>query len=72
MAEVSIVRSEWDSWQGLYIDGVLEEEGAELQVESILAALGITVNCIEADEDWMADAGSLPENLEDVVRTKGY
>ena len=55
-----------DDWQGIYIDGVLKDESHGLRPCDVLDAVGITYREIAADLDWLADEGSLPEQLSDV------
>jgi len=61
-----IVSDEFESWSGVYVDGVLECEGDELRLEDVLAACGVSVERVEADAEWLADIGSLPELFTDV------
>ena len=57
-----------DDWRGLYIDGKLVEEGHSMPFDAICRHLGIDGAYMYADDEWLAERGSLPENLEDVRR----
>ncbi len=59
-------------WQGLYIDGVLKVQNHSLYACDVLDALEgiLKVQYIEADEDWMAKVGQLPDKLKDVKKQK--
>ena len=55
-----------DDWEGIYIDGKLVEEGHNVQLRDFAKHVGITLQEIEADLEWLEDEGSLPEVLLDV------
>ena len=55
-----------DDWAGIYIDGKLQYEGHSISPNDILTVLGIEHKEIECDYDWLAERGSLPENLKQV------
>lgn len=55
-----------DDWEGLYINGELVLENHSLRIYDVLKALGIKYEVINADDDWLASCGNLPENLTDV------
>jgi hypothetical protein len=55
-------------WEGMYVDGVLKVEGHSVDVECALEAVGLEVGCMVANQSWLEDEGSLPEQLKDVKR----
>lgn len=55
-----------DDWQGLYLDGELIEEGHRVDVADVLCHLGFACEQIYADNQWLAERGSLPENRNDI------
>lgn len=57
-----------DDWEGVYINGKLVTEGHHVRIDELLQLLGIDGGQIYADDAWLAEQGSLPENLEDVKR----
>jgi hypothetical protein len=65
---VTVVRG--DDWSGLYIDGVLVEEGHRLGVEDVLEVvrhLGpFDVETVDADQEWLESEGNLPKLLGEV------
>jgi hypothetical protein len=61
---VTYVRS--DDWRGLYLDGKLVEEGQRVDVADVLQRLGIACEQIYADEQWLAELGSLPEDRSNI------
>ncbi len=63
--EVVIVKV--DDWEGLYVDGVLKNEGHEVRLSWVLEAFGLPpARSLWADEKWLEEAGSLPALLSDV------
>lgn len=71
MAVFTIVTG--DDWSGLYVDGALVEQGHSLQPFEILAAAKdhgpvTAVLQFEADYDWLADNGYLPDDIASVKR----
>ena len=57
-----------DDWEGVYIDGKLVAEGHHVRIDELLQLLGINGEQIYADDAWLADRGSLPQNLSEVKR----
>lgn len=57
-----------DDWIGLYLDGVLVEEGHSLHLEAVLRELQVPCHRIDADQEWLEEMGRLPVELEDVKR----
>jgi len=55
-----------DDWEGLYINGKLIMEDHHLDVFKILKAIDIKYQYIEADDDWICERGTLPENIKEV------
>jgi len=64
---VEILQS--DDWEGLYIDGALIIEGHRLPASQVLAVvaplLRFDTALLQADEEWLEDAGSFPLLLRD-------
>ena len=56
----------YDDWEGLYIDGKLVDEDHQLQLKNILKILGHDVEVKKCNSNWICDQGSLPDNLDDV------
>ena len=58
-----------DDWEGLYIDGKLVREGHNVEVDDLPAeTLGISIECIYPNDDWLPDGGRLPKDLSEVPR----
>jgi hypothetical protein len=57
-----------DDWQGVYIDGKLQEQGHHIRIDELLRLLGIDGEQIYADDDWLAKRGGLPPDLDEVKR----
>jgi len=61
-------------WQGLYINGVLVDEGHSLNVPDVLRHLerrhAINLKTLEADEDWLQECGSFPMEFHKVKLNK--
>lgn len=55
-----------DDWEGLYVDGILRCEGHSIQIEYALKAVGVVMESIRPDQEWLEENGSLPVNLSDV------
>lgn len=68
--KITLVDPSSSDWQGLYIDGKLVMENHQLSIYEILDAIGIDYKYIEADDEWLANRGSLPEKLSQVKKTK--
>lgn len=56
----------YEDWEGLYIDGKLVDEDHHLQLKDVLKLLGYDVVVKECNFDWICDRGLLPDNLDDV------
>lgn len=54
-----------DDWEGIYLDGRILDQGHQIDWETVLSSLGFTLETQDADYDWLADEGCLPEKLED-------
>lgn len=52
-----------DDWEGLYIDGQLQMEGHHIRLEELLKVLGVEMEFIEPDQDWIEEHGRLPDKL---------
>jgi hypothetical protein len=57
-----------DDWEGLYLNGKLVKEGHNIRTDDLLCYLGFDAEYLYADDEWLAEQGRLPENLEDVKR----
>jgi hypothetical protein len=59
-----------DDWSGLYIDGKLKEQGHSFSTRTVAElVIAHKVSAFEhkdADLDWLADRGDLPQKLEEV------
>lgn len=68
MAKLTLVRG--DDWEGFYLDGKLASEGHSHEtMETIQFVIKRGVTEAEtkwADNSWLHDQGSLPDNLSDV------
>lgn len=59
------IATNYDDWEGLYVDGVLFTEGHKLRTDDIFAALGFV--CWERDASkYLSEHGSLPHKLLDL------
>lgn len=56
----------YDDWEGLYVGETLADEGHRLSIKEVLAAVGLSVDIREANNEWLAEMGCLPNNLGDV------
>jgi hypothetical protein len=72
--KTEIVLVDTGDWQGIYVDGELYTEGAQVRVNAVVTELGhrrseMSVRELYADEAWWENEahGTLPENLDDVV-----
>lgn len=68
MSNITVVRG--DDWCGLYKDGKLMVEDHRLTYEDLAGVLGVTINTITPDQEWLEDNGKLPCNLADVKESK--
>jgi hypothetical protein len=66
--KITFVGEPGGDWEGLFIDGKLVREGHSLHWSHVLEALGIEYDSFDADEDWMYEHGSFPDDLKDVKR----
>lgn len=55
-----------DDWTGLYKNGVLIYEDHSIDLETYSEIVGIPCPVKWADDDWLIEAGHLPELLSDV------
>jgi hypothetical protein len=66
-----------DDWQGLYIGGILAEEGHKIQTDDLLEHIkqhvamcdGISdfeYVVLHVNQEWMEDQGSLPQFIKDI------
>lgn len=61
-----VLVTNYDDWEGLYIDGELVLEGHEVRKEEMFEKLGINYTEVEAAEGWLESIGRLPKKLSDV------
>lgn len=69
--KITFVGDPGGDWEGLYIDGKLVIENHSLQWWQVLYALKIEYDSFDADEEWLQEKGSLPNDLKDVKREDG-
>ena len=63
--------SNYDDWEGVYIDGKLFEEGHDADWLRVLEHLGHRIaDSIYADTEWLQARGSLPKDIKDVKRER--
>ena len=55
-----------NDWTGMYIDGVLVEEGHTIPYWAIVRALGFEYDSKSVDEEWLEAYGCMPNDLKDV------
>lgn len=59
-----------DDWNAIYLDdSILSQSHDRLNysAELLIKELGLVYEKLEADGDWLFEAGEFPENLKDVV-----
>lgn len=61
-----VLVTNYDDWEGLYIDGVLVLEGHKIRKDEMFTVLGINYTEVETAEGWLESRGTLPRNLSDV------
>lgn len=70
-----IVLADGDDWNGMYVDGILVNEGHTLSAKDALTTLvsimyaGEVIESVSVGEvnlDWLDSCGSFPENIKDV------
>jgi hypothetical protein len=54
----------YDDWEGIYIDGKILDQGHDINWKEVLSNLGFELKIQEADYDWLAEQGALPDKLE--------
>lgn len=55
-----------DDWDGLYTEGKLVREGHSFSVRHLFEWLGVDVDIVVADLNWLGERGNLPEDLKDI------
>lgn len=65
--DITLVKA--DDWQGIYVKDKLFREGHGFRFDEGLEALGAPIESFFTDSEWLADRGSLPNNLSEVPRT---
>jgi len=66
MRKKLVLVTNYDDWEGLYIDGKLVLEGHRVRRDEMFTMLGIDYTEVEAAEGWLESRGTLPKNLSDV------
>jgi len=66
MRKKLVLVTNYDDWEGLYIDGELVLEGHRVRRDEMFTMLGIDYTEVEAAEGWLESRGTLPKNLSDV------
>ena len=59
-----------DDWAGLYVDGECAVQNHSLDAGDVISALGLKLESIECDSDWLQSLGQLPEDLNEVKRSE--
>jgi hypothetical protein len=57
-------------WEGIYVDGKLIFENHSISAYEALKYAGVKFKTVNADSDWLAEQGHLPEKLKDVKKGK--
>lgn len=65
MTKKITIATNYDDWEGLYVDGILFTEGHKLRSEDIFEALGIHYEEVSAGS-YLENYGRLPENLDEL------
>jgi len=68
--KITFVDDDCGDWEGLYIDGKLVMENHRLEIYDILDAIGVKYNYVQADDEWLANHGRLPDELSKVKKAK--
>lgn len=63
--KINLVQSTDGDWEGIYVDGILKEEGHSLSPWHILKALGLDFSHHDVDFE-SCGISSLPMNLEQI------
>lgn len=66
--KITIV-SNYDNWEGVYVDGELKTEGHSVDSEEILKLLGMDVEKIEVSTDYLGGkVAGLPQKLSKIPK----
>jgi len=63
---MKVVRVTDGDWEGYYVDGELVIQDHIVDANRLIEALGIEIEELDCDMEWLAAEGHLPEKLEDV------
>lgn len=67
---MNVVFVNGDDWTGMYIDGVLVEEGHSISpyraIEAVICKEVTSLYRVEANNEWLQEVGNLPKYLKDV------
>ncbi len=62
--------SNGDDWEGLYIDGVLVNEGHTITLGDLAEAFDCRLTRVDVLSDWLGgEVGRLPDKLTDIPKT---
>lgn len=61
-----VLATNYDDWEGLYINGKLALEGHRICKDEMFTILGINYTEVETAEGWLESRGCLPKDLSDV------
>lgn len=64
MSKVTLATN-YDDWEGLYIDGVLFTQGHQIRLQDLARALGINIEEV-ACSDYLGKYGNLPNSIDDL------
>lgn len=65
-----ITVTNFDDWQGIYVNGELKYENHRLNARDILEAIGAEYNYVELDMEEL-DIGRLPDTEEELMELMG-
>lgn len=70
MTKKITVASNYNDWEGVYVNGKLIQEHHHIDWPALLKHLGFEYESLEiTDQEWLENLGSLPEKLEDIPKT---
>lgn len=64
--DVKVVHVSDGDWEGFYVDGECVIQDHVVDPRRLIKALGIEIEEVECDDEWLATQGYLPNKLEDV------
>lgn len=70
MSRLTYVTNEYGGWCGIFVDGILEDEGHGIPTHTWLDYLEskriTSVNTAEVSGEWMESVGSFPKQFEEI------